>query len=68
MPKEECSKRSQKKLHSLGNVFIKILYHKYLTPSVPETNVAEFANCVDLDEVAHKEPPHLELDCLPSSL
>ena len=29
---------------------------------------AEFANSVDLDEVAHNEPPHLDLHCLPSSL
>ena len=29
---------------------------------------AEFANSVDLDEVAHHEPPHLDLHCLPSSL
>ena len=31
-----------------------------------ETNIAEFANSVDLDEVAHNEPPHLDLHCLPS--
>ena len=30
--------------------------------------LAEFANSVDLDEVAHDEPPHLDLHCLPSSL
>ena len=30
--------------------------------------MAEFANSVDLDEVAHNEPPHLDLHCLPSSL
>ena len=30
-----------------------------------ETNLAEFANSVDLDEVAHYEPPHLDLHCLP---
>ena len=29
---------------------------------------AEFINGVDLDEVAHLEPPHLDLHCLPSSL
>ena len=28
----------------------------------------EFANSVDLAEVAHNEPPHLDLHCLPSSL
>ena len=26
----------------------------------------ELANSVDLDEVAHNEPPHLDLHCLPS--
>ena len=30
--------------------------------------MAEFAISVDLDEVAHKEPPHLDLHCLPTSL
>ena len=35
---------------------------------VPETKIAEFANSVDLDEVAHDEPPHLGLHCLSSSL
>ena len=39
-----------------------------LTLKVPETKIAEFANSVDLDKVAHNEPPHLELHCLPSSL
>ena len=39
-----------------------------LTPQVPETKIAEFANSVDLDEVAHDEPPHLDLHCLTSSL
>ena len=33
-----------------------------------EMKIAEFANSVDLDEVAHNEPPHLDLHCLPSSL
>ena len=30
--------------------------------------MAEFANNVDLDEVAQNEPPHLDIHCLPSSL
>ena len=30
--------------------------------------MAEFANSVDLDEVGHDEPPHLDLHCFPSSL
>ena len=39
-----------------------------LTLKVPETKIAEFANRVDLDEVAYNEPPHIDLPCLPSSL
>ena len=35
---------------------------------VPETKIAEFVNSVDLDEVAHDEPPHQGLHCLPSAL
>ena len=34
----------------------------------PETKMADFANSVDLDEVAHNDPPHLYLHFLPSSL
>ena len=30
--------------------------------------MAEFANSMDLDEVAHNEPSHLDLHCFPSSL
>ena len=39
-----------------------------LTFYVSETKTAEFANSVGLDEVAHDEPPYLDLHCLPSSL
>ena len=35
---------------------------------VQEMKEAEFANRVDVDEVAHNEPPHLDLHHLPSSL
>ena len=34
----------------------------------PVSSFAEFANSIDLDEVAHNEPPYLDLYCLPSSL
>ena len=27
--------------------------------------IAEFENSVDLDEVAHNEPPHLDIRCFP---
>ena len=30
--------------------------------------IADFVNRIDLDEVAHDEPPHLDVHCLPSSL
>ena len=30
--------------------------------------MAILANSVDLDEVAHNEPPHLDLYCLPPDL
>ena len=43
-------------------------YLHYVKSLIPETKIAEFANNVDLDEVAHHEPPHLDLHCLPSSL
>ena len=36
--------------------------------STRDAKIAEFAFSVDLDEVAHNEPPHLDLHCLPSSL
>ena len=35
---------------------------------LPEMKIAKFANSIDLDEVAHYEPPHLDLHCLHSSL
>ena len=34
-----------------------------ITLYVPVTKIVEFANCVDPDEVAHYEPPHLDLLC-----
>ena len=50
--------------HLLG--MLNICLFKSITTT--ETNIAEFANSVDLDEVAHNEPPHQDLHCLPSSL
>ena len=32
---------------------------------VPETKIPEFANNVDLNEVAHNKPHHLDQYCLP---
>ena len=45
-----------------------LFYLILLTLKVPETKTAEFANSIDLDEVAHFEPPHPDLHCLPSHL
>ena len=39
-----------------------------LTLQVPGTKIAELANSVDLDDVAHNEPLHLDLHCVPASL
>ena len=35
------------------------------TLQVPETKIVEFANSVDLDEMAQNEPPHLDLPVCP---
>ena len=34
----------------------------------PEMKMFQFAKSLDSDEVAHNEPPHLDLLCSPSSL
>ena len=39
-----------------------------LTLKAQNTTIAEFANTADPDEMAHNEPSHLDLQCLPSSL
>ena len=41
---------------------------KMLTISELEAKIDKFANSVDLDEVTHDEPPHLDLHCLASGL
>ena len=38
-----------------------------LNPFSTSDKKAEFANSTDLDEVAHYEPLHLDLHCLPTS-
>ena len=38
------------------------------TDQLVKYQIAEFANSIDLDEMAHNEPPQLDLHCLPSSL
>ena len=34
----------------------------------PQVGIIEFANSVAADEMAHNEPPHLDLHCLPTIL
>ena len=40
----------------------------FFTLILPKMKTIEFADSVDPGEVAHHEPPHLDLRCLPSSL
>ena len=42
--------------------------NKLLLLKSAELKIVEFANSVDPDEVAHYEPPHLDLHYLPSGL
>ena len=44
------------------------IFFFFILVILKETKTARFANSVDLDEVAHNEPPHPDLHCLPSSL
>ena len=50
------------------HVYLYQLHPNNGTCSKLTDKIAEFAHSVDLDEVAHNEPPHLDLHCLPSSL
>ena len=44
------------------------LLHQRINFLNTRDEIAEFANSVDLDEVALYEPPHLDVHSLPSSL
>ena len=55
-------------LHTMSMYLFDSWLLGFLSLSLPVTKIAEFANSVNLDEVAHNEPPHLDLHCLPSSL
>ena len=50
-------------VHCLYRRILNIL----LSLKAPNTTKAEFANTADPDEMAHNEPSHLDLKCLPSS-
>ena len=39
-----------------------------LTFKAPKTTIGEFANRTDPDEASHREPPYLDLHCLPFHL
>ena len=52
----------------LFNMTVSRQRHCVLTHKAPNTTIAEFANTVDTDEMAHNELFHLDLPCLPSSL
>ena len=60
------SLKHQKK--QMTNFISAKLQKAILTCLVPEVKIAEFANSIDLDEVAHYEPPQVDLHCLPLSL
>ena len=47
-----------------GYIYVYIYINSFST----RDEIAEFANNLDLEEVAHHEPSHLDLHCLPSSL
>ena len=52
----------------LMGYFFEKKINKQSTVKECKPSFVETANSVDLDEVAHYEPPHLDLHCLPSSL
>ena len=60
--------KKKKNMKTSQQNFNKAGISKPLTLYLPEMKIAEFANSVDLDEVAHDEPPHLHLHSLPSTL
>ena len=68
----KCSKSSIENTGKLDSFVFRILCFSIKTTVITlellETKIAQFENSVALDEVAHKEPPHLELHCLPCSL
>ena len=44
------------------------MFYKEINSLSPRDKIAEFANSVYLEEMAHEEPPHLDLHFLLSSL
>ena len=42
--------------------------NKDMSQVMPKLKLVEIGNSVDSDEVAHNEPPHLDLHCLPSNI
>ena len=44
--------------YCIYHMFVSVSNQKYCLNQVPETKIAEFANSVELDEVAQHKPPH----------
>ena len=58
-----------KQMQDIGTTFAAVQWRRHkLCVDVPAMKITEFANSIDLDEVAHHEPSHLDRHCLPSSL
>ena len=57
-------------LYNLLKFFCGDLYFHYENPQSTENKkkTTAFANSIDPDEVAHNEPPHLDLHCFPCNL
>ena len=62
-------KRKKKKIEKKKLIMVKkISYTLNVNSLDTRGEIAEFAYRVDLDEVAHNDPPHLDIHRLPSSL
>ena len=54
--------------YSMGKCYIASVVSFFNTLGTSDKNSRNSANSVDLEKVAHNEPPHLDLHCFPSSL
>ena len=62
-------KKKKKKIEKKKLIMVKkISYTLNVNSLDTRGEIAEFAYRVDLDEVAHNDPPHLDIHRLPSSL
>ena len=58
-----CDARAVALSMDIKNVYTSPMKLIFMVPKMEKINIA---NSVDPDEVAHNEPPHLDLHCLPS--